>query len=127
MNGIEKKLKEDALIFKHKPSESTHRNIMRNIQGISIENTSKRANKFHQWMIPVGVSAAALLFVVMNFSEPMVEKNSVESIITINEKIHSINLDGLSLAFESELMSSITLEKEAIQKDLAYMQSLFVL
>jgi hypothetical protein len=127
MNGIENKLKEDALVFKKKPSEHAKINIMKNIQDINMANTSKRTNWSHQWMIPVGVSAAALLFVVMNLSEPKMEKNSVESLVAINNKIQAINIDGLSLAFESQLMNSIKLEKEAILKDLDYMQSLFVL
>jgi hypothetical protein len=127
MKHIEHKLKEGALVFKQKPSESIHRNIMSNIQDIRMNNKSRRFNKLFQWMIPVGVSAAALLFVVMNLSEPIVEKNTVETIVAMDGNIQSINIAGLSLAFESQLMNAITLEKQALQKDLDYMQSLFAL
>ena len=127
MKNIEIKLKEDAMAFKQKPSDSRLRNIMKNIQDINTANKTKSPNKFHRWMIPVGVSVAALLFVVLNLTKPLEEKYPVETIVAVNEKIQLINIDGLSLAFESQMMNAITLEKQALQKDLDYIHSLFVL
>ena len=128
MKSIEQKLKLDARAFKMNPDQKLHDNIMHKI------NNSKRTQqnhnalrKFH-WLIPTGFAMAALILVVMNItpneidetvSQPNFNKNIV--------KLSKLNINALSSALESNLVSNIQAEQKAIQADLKYFKTIFSL
>lgn len=126
MNGIKQKLKEDSQAFKITPDSRLHRNIMKNIQQ-SDAIIRQKSSWFNHWLIPAGFMAAASLILVLNLSNPLQNDMTKNPIIVMNENVQLVDFDELSTTLEANLLSSINLEKQALQKDFEYMQSLFIL
>ena len=126
MKGIEQHLKQDAKAFKIIPPEIVHSKIMGSINSLdAIQDAKKSRMKF--WFLPFGATLVTLLLIVFNLQQSYVE-SAAKVYVSLNVPlIQVVNVNDFSINIESHFMNNIKQEQEAIQQDIAYMKSLFVL
>lgn len=138
MRSIENKLKSDAQAFKKDVDTDVLKNIIQNIkkQDVLMANDQIKL-PIHHWQIPTGFALLALLIVSFNVYQPTTvgkieTENNVLQInnqgnVTITDTMRNLQTGLLPQLLESRLTDYIKLEQRALQQDLIYLKSLFVL
>ena len=135
MRLIEKKLKSDAKAFKQEPRVALRGNIMQHINQQQ-KNVVKGKKPFniYQWLVPTGFAMATLLFVGLNIQQATVVDNTNmtlqangQEMLAMADMLVGIEVDLLPQTLEMKLTNNIIIEQQAVQQDIKYLKSLFVL
>ncbi|MBL4661490.1 MAG: hypothetical protein JKY19_14120 [Alcanivoracaceae bacterium] len=135
MRLIENKLKSDAMAFRQEPSAALHENIMQNInKQHKVVTRDEKVFSIYQWLVPTGFAMGTLLFVGLNIQQATVVErinmtlpSNGQEMTAMADMMASFKVDLLPQTLEMKLTNHIKIEQQALQQDLKYLKSLFVL
>lgn len=123
MNSIEHKLKIDAADYAIKPDSDQLKQIM---SGIKKEPSAKESSRFN-WPLPIGIAAATMSLVFVFYLVP-VHKPDINVITNeTTTPVQDINFNLFIQDFDTNLVSEIQTEQQAIANDLKYLKDLIAL
>jgi len=128
-NILKEKLIKDAQAFKKKPSAKVFDSIVQSIENTNNTDIESKSFVSFNWLIPSGFVAAALMLIMLNLiPEPVIEKQPVHALSEQKMvEISNLNINTLSVALESKLISKIQAEQKALNADFNYMKKFFTL
>lgn len=128
MKKLESLLQKDAKAFAQKPASYVHNSIMNSIKKEKVQISHAQSSSTNKWWLPIGFAVTAVLLIAVLFL-PHHNKEINDTFLrtqTMN-KFAGLDVSTLSKTMELNLINDMNKEKLALQKDLAYMQSWFIL